>query len=278
MNENEDLMKLFVEKANVSMRRVRWIQFAIIIVSISIIPAIWNTYLSWNRNVIKASSDTKNEVVKNTTTELTKNWVESTYINFSFVGVKVSSSDIAFLTSLGITVLVICLYYSTRTVNHLLAETFNVSSGYSVNQKRYIYYGIIFSSAFSTWIKSDDPVKDLKELNTIIEIEKSKQKFKLVRFIISMFYFYPGILILIILLFDILSISSFDSLFRGNFYSVIQSIHSSGEWIQIICTDVFALLLSSFCFIIGNSVKKFNISNTDLIMKYNLSIQIETNS
>lgn len=103
-----------------------------VIVSLSITLALWNGYFSWyrffalkpafNRCDGCPAGTTATEPTTLAQEQLLKSWVESLIVTVSPLGMKFGVSDISFVGSTSLLILVTVVFYCARRENHTIAH------------------------------------------------------------------------------------------------------------------------------------------------------------
>lgn len=255
--------QLLVESARISMRRSRWIFSGLLFLTLSVFGACWNLYFSWLRSLFIAENFGNGEIIREARQLLLNFWIDSTFISFPIVGVRLSIADASFIISIGITAIMIWLLYSTRRENHIIGRSLRITIDEEapLSIKKYVYYGITFSSLFMTMSNHDNPIRS-------IEYMEQEQKIFGLRGIFQLIFYVPFILILSIIIFDILSLSVIPSVFRENNVPVIFTNLPFKYQLHIIVMEATALIMGTITAFLGNRCRQYQNGTMEVLREY----------
>ena len=152
-----------IEGAQEAIKRSRWVFLILTVISLALLITAWNAYFSWTREIpLHNQSWPDDAVVTHAQEHLIEEWVKSQMIDIPVLGIHIGMSDAAPLGGLGVFILAIWLYYSTRRENRTIGELLIDTLKESPDVRSRIFHAIASYLVFLTIAKTDDPISSLK--------------------------------------------------------------------------------------------------------------------
>jgi hypothetical protein len=260
----QEFAKLLVESAQKSVSRSLWVYSFIVLLFFATITLLWNLYISWIRNLITALKGETSYTI--TQERLIEAWTKSTYYNFPLINVPIHISDAAMLISFAFFIMVMWLFFSARRENHIIGRSLRLALSADNGIKKYIYYGISFSNLFSTITSKDDPINDL-------DYKETTSSVKYVRNIVSFVFMAPTVCILLVIIFDILSLFWIESLFRKVDGKPLDSFLSKADFIKVVIMEFMAFGFAVACGFLSYWSYQFEKATNKILQDFTKRIQ-----
>jgi Protein of unknown function (DUF2934) len=259
----EKAIQLRLQAAQEAQQRTRLALFALIVVSITMITAGWNGYLSWYRSAafsLRSLSET--DGINVLQAELLREWVRSRMINISLLGIKVGVDDAPQLGALTLFVTSIWFFFSTRRENYTIGYLLRDTRGDERDTRWMIFHGVISFSVFTNISNVDKPIKSIKGPNPRDNtVDFARPAYRAL-------YFLPSIAIAMLLIQDVLSVFVLVSPFREpQDKPLLSSLHREDIIYSIIWwtfSIVFGLLTSILCW----KSMKFSMATEQVLTEY----------
>jgi hypothetical protein len=258
---DKDSINLRIEAVSHALKRARVSFLVATFVSLTVIIAVWNCYLSWYRGFVMPEKFGKGEVTTYVQQQLVAEWVKSQTINIQPLGITVGIADAAALATISLVIIIIWGFYNTRSENYCIASLLRDTKDITdISLRRKIYYGIISHLVFLDVYNGDEPIKDLADnLPTTHKI--------FVRGTIKFLTILPAITIFIVILFDVLSITSLASAYRTDHGPLFDKLTST-EWMWLFIFDGSALILGFFALSLCKHILGYEEATAKIIMDY----------
>lgn len=208
-----------------------------------ILAALWNLYLSWDRQWADLAYRPESWGREQLIMQQIKSWMESQLVGVPLLGLRLSVSDAAFLGS--IVLLIFSFYYCMcmRRENHeigsLLVDVTNNNESYEI--KHLVFLRIRSFMVFSSTTDNDAPFRSLSGQNLPARpIRFSRAGFRF-------FIYLPALTVFLIVVSDMYYSFFYESPFVRNMGTVWESLPTPFRR-QLILTDIFALILGSIIF------------------------------
>jgi hypothetical protein len=121
MSIDRDAIKVRIEATRDATSRSRFALLASTVAALSFLIAEFNAYISWNRDFALADKfarpDTPTGIAQR---RLLDDWVSSSSMNVSLLGIHVNTSDATILGGIALFFLTLWLFYSVRRENRLV--------------------------------------------------------------------------------------------------------------------------------------------------------------
>jgi hypothetical protein len=282
MPTNEKTIELRLEAVRTSLSRSRYAFFTSIIVSVALLIAGWNAYVSYQRNFVlqglwyttdatsrAASSDPTEYGARQATTEADRQaigeWVRNQIISVSLLGIRISVYDAALLGGFSLLIVCIWLYFSMRAVNHNVGFLLCDTRDHATEIRDMIFHGIISNLLFTSICASDEPITNLHDYRKASHAPAMRTR-KVFQFL----FFLPSISIGVLVVLDVLSIFVFqapyrlphDPLIKHRFEIPIE------HWVMMIAWDVIGLLVMAVTASVSKGALSFDKGMATLLHEY----------
>jgi len=191
--------------------RSRGAFFITLVATAAILIAIFNTYWAFERNPASKFTGAEEKEVAD---HQVRNWVDSTYVGNSLLGIRIGSGDIAVVGSLALYLFAWYHFFCVRRENHeigsLLRDTHK-----SDKQTRYVvHYGIRSFMVFNPVSRNDAAIDDLYKPNARESLFFARSAFQLLIWL-------PFATILFVIVSDGAWAASFTSEGRSRMFSAL---------------------------------------------------------
>lgn len=261
---DKDSINLRIEAVSQSLKRARLSFLVATFVSLTVIIAVWNCYLSWYRGFVMPEKFGKGEVITYAQQQLVTEWVKSQTINIQPLGITVGIADAAALATISLIIIIIWVFYNTKNENYCIASLLrNTKDITDISLRKKIYHGIISNLVFLDIYNGDEPIKDLTDM------PPTTHKI-FVRSTIKFLTILPAITIFIVILFDLLSVTYLPSAYRTNHPPLWNELTST-EWLWLFIFDGSALILGLFALSLCKHILDYEKATAKIIMDYSTS-------
>lgn len=261
---DKDSINLRIEAVSQSLKRARLSFLVATFVSLTVIIAVWNCYLSWYRGFVIPEKFGKGEVITYAQQQLVTEWVKSQTINIQPLGITVGIADAAALATISLIIIIIWVFYNTKNENYCIASLLrNTKDITDISLRKKIYHGIISNLVFLDIYNGDEPIKDLTDM------PPTTHKI-FVRSTIKFLTILPAITIFIVILFDLLSVTYLPSAYRTNHPPLWNELTST-EWLWLFIFDGSALILGLFALSLCKHILDYEKATAKIIMDYSTS-------
>jgi hypothetical protein len=244
MEMTEQELKLRLEGISGGLKRSRLSFIVAIIISLGMLIAGYNAYLSWYRQfALREKFDSSSMVTEAAQRQLLSEWVKSRIISISFLGIQVGISDASLLGAISLCVSALWFFFSVRRDNHniglLLLETENSRA----DIHRIVFREIVSYFVFIQLTAVEQPIRDLQPRP--VPADPDRREGGIYYLLASLLYFLPPIAVFALLGLDAYSLFE-KPVFHFPHTPLIQSLTSWGAWIEVLgrslATLVFGLL------------------------------------
>lgn len=261
---DKDSINLRIEAVSQSLKRARLSFLVATFVSLTVIIAVWNCYLSWYRGFVIPEKFGKGEVITYAQQQLVTEWVKSQTINIQPLGITVGIADAAALATISLIIIIIWVFYNTKNENYCIASLLrNTKDITDISLRKKIYHGIISNLVFLDIYNGDEPIKDLTDM------PPTTHKI-FVRSTIKFLTILPAITIFIVILFDLLSVTYLPSAYRTDHPPLWKHLNST-EWLWLFIFDGSALILGLFALSLCKHILDYEKATAKIIMDYSTS-------
>lgn len=266
MNSNdsrEKAIQIRLQAAQEAQQRTRLALFALIVVSITMITAGWNAYLSWYRSIAFSLRDlSKIDGINVLQSELLREWVRSRMINISILGIRVGVDDAPQLGALTLFVISIWFFFSTRRENYTIGYLLRETREDDHDTRWMIFHGIISFSVFTNISNVDNPINSVRgpapRDNTV---DFARPAYRTL-------YFLPSIAIAMLLIQDVLSVFLLASPFRESQDSALWSLLNKHDVIYSFIWWAFSIAFGVLTFILCLKSMKFSMATEQVLTEY----------
>jgi hypothetical protein len=229
-----------LDAINEAQKRARVALFFSTLAAGIILAALWNLYLSWDRqwaDVVRPEPWGREQLIA----QQIKSWMESQLVGVPLLGLRLSVSDTAFLGSIGLFIFsfyyCMCMRRENHEIGSLLVEVNNER-----DEIRYLALLRIRSSMIFNSITDDDsPFRSLSgQRHPARHIRFSSSGFKFLVYL-------PALTVWLIVVSDIYYAFIYESPFVLNVGSVWNNLPTPFRY-QLILADAFALIVSYLIF------------------------------
>ena len=241
MNIDRDAIKTRLEAMRDAASRSRFALLVSTIAALSVLIACFNCYLSWNREFALENkfADTgieadkgkagdpitiaKERINDNTLTglvtgpvqrQLLNDWVSSTSMNITLLGIRVNVADATVLGGIALFFLTLWFSYSMRRENRLVWTLLRDTRDADLGTMDLAFSGIISRMVFTAVRPDKQELADLRERPLAKRQDPGPAKIKLTLIGAQLLFFLPPVAIFLSLVFDILSLLYFAAPFR----------------------------------------------------------------
>jgi hypothetical protein len=205
---DRDAIRLRIEATKDATSRSRFALLASTIAALSLLIAEFNAYISWNRDFALASvfsaPDTPTGMAQR---KLLDDWVSSTSMNVSFLGIHLNASDATILGGTALFFLTLWFFYSMRRENRLVGTLLRSTRDATYDLMDVVYSGIVSYMVF-TAVRPGKPAIDTLEQDLPKESRKTWLKG------VQLLFWLPIVAIAMSLFFDFMSILALAAPFR----------------------------------------------------------------
>jgi hypothetical protein len=243
--------------------RTRIVFFTSIVVSLTMITAGWNAYLSWYRSVaFDLGVLSPSEGTKTLQAEILKEWVHNRMINVSLLGIRVGVDDAPQLGALTLLIVSIWSFFTTRrenyTIGYLLRETCHDDR----DTRWMIFHGVISYSVFTNISNVDQPISSIRgpaPRDNAVDFARVAYR---------ALYFLPCIAIAMLLMLDVLSVFILASPFRTSHSRPLLSELSLGDIVASVIWWCVALGLGIPTYILCLRALRFSRATEKVLTEY----------
>ncbi len=161
---DKGLLDLRIDGIRQSLHRSRVALVAAIVVSATILTAIWNEYFTWDSIILDheklsgATVATLNDVKLQ---QWLKNYIDNWTISISLLGIRISGSDLSVFGCLALILFSLYWCICTRRTNHEIGSLFYELRNAEEVQRRMAYFGVRADLVFLPTTSDDSEFKNL---------------------------------------------------------------------------------------------------------------------
>jgi hypothetical protein len=207
-------IKMRLRGAEAAQKRTRFVFLVSTIISLGMVVASWNAYLSYYKffAVDSFSKPAMANGIGIVEQELLKEWVRSRMISVSSLGIQVGVDDAPQLGALTLLIIMIWYYFSVRRENYTIASLLNETRDESTALRWMVFHGINSQTVFTNVHLKDKPPTDqpVGKLGQVPEDETGRFP----RLAHKILVFFPVIAVMFTLMLDFLSVYWFPSPFN----------------------------------------------------------------
>lgn len=255
----EDL-KLRIEAVRDAIKRSRLTLLVSNVASASILLAAWNAYFSWYRYFAMRQSFDTNEVTGEAQKELVREWVDSHVISISLLGIRIGVSDLAFVGSIALFIVVAWFFYAARKENHLIGVLLRDTQKGNADLRRLVYHGVSAYLVFVTITRDDRPISSLAP-------DSVQKPIFFLRPTMKLLFFLPALLTLFLVLMDFLTVWCLPAAFRYP-HSPLRGQLTHSEWLQFWFMDGIAVAMFLLTYVLSKRTSEFGDATRNLLREY----------
>ena len=138
------LLQLRLGGVRDALRRTRFAFFVSLIVSITIFISTWNAGFSWDRAFALSEQFPENEITKYIHQAFLTEWVRSTLVAPTLLGIRVGISDAPIIGSLSLLLVAVWSFLVWRRANHSVAMLLiDTAKGDDDDVRETVYHGVV---------------------------------------------------------------------------------------------------------------------------------------
>jgi hypothetical protein len=207
---NTELLRARIDAVAQAQKRSRAAFLASTIISLAILIAMWNAYLSWYRSFFGKWDLATPQVTQEAQKALIGEWVRSLKVSIPVLGIEAGVGDGAIVGSVSLYIVCIWVFLSMRRENHIIFDLLKETKICDDKMRIMVFHGIVSFSVFTIISTTDAAMDDLDK-------EPPQKRVKLVRLSYKGLILLPAFTIISIVAMDLLSIFFLKSPFReGN--------------------------------------------------------------
>jgi hypothetical protein len=265
-----------IAAARDAQRRSRYAFVVATIVAVAIFIAEFNSTWSWysqfsSQNTFpKAPAmETRQEAQK----QLVQQWIKSSRMTVSLLGVDFGMSDAPVLGSVSLSVISLWFFFCIRRENHLIASVLRDATEETGSTRKTVFHGIVGYLVFTTITNDDEPIKSLDQ-----KLGDHKRFF--LRRSIKILIFLPAIAIAFVVFSDIVSLwlpSPVRELLppppggasQSLWMTLVDKMKDDPRWvIQLLLTEAFALVFGTATYFLCEKITKFEEATADILREF----------
>lgn len=286
-----------IEATGEAQKRTRTAFLVSTVVSLAVLVACWNAYVSWYRHFARKTEwmgsftcqdgtppvsgqpisadgppiNQSKDCIAPVTEELHKltvaKWVESQQISIPILGISIGVSDIAVLGSFALFLSAFWLYHTFRRENQAIGHLLIDTKSFSKEDKKQIFHSVAAYSVFTNVDDTEVPISALDEAPR--KVRSSTFGRKVFRWMLYL----PGVSILISITFDLASIFFIEPVFRIPHDVKLWTLMGPPEWIQFALMEAFALLFCAFSFGLCFRAAEFEQATGEVLADYQKNLK-----
>jgi hypothetical protein len=238
METKQAMFQIRIAAARDSLKRSRLIFFIATVVSLAILFAAWNAYISWYRDAAMRDDWSKNPVTQEAQKQLLSEWVKSRSISIAPLGIHIGISDGAPLASFSLLITTVWFFYTVRRSNHVIGALLIDSKDEDKITQAMIYHGVVSNLVFLDLTGDDEPISQLSDSQA-----RENHDIPAVRGMIRFLAYLPALTIFFVVTMDILSIVTLKSPFRDPPHLPLVNYMTASEWVWVAVFEGAALMI-----------------------------------
>jgi hypothetical protein len=276
MDMKYELLRLRLDATREAQKRSRLAFTAITILSLAMIIAAWNAYISWDRHFLikhdKFSVEKDKEGVDVNSTDSVVHWAQQQHvaefakneiISVPLLGIRVAISDAAILGSLGLLILCIWFALSLRRENHTIGMLLKDTTDESLELKRFVFHGICSYLVFTDIGESEFP------LVTLTRSPRQDKPHLRMRNIFKMLIFLPLLAVSMIIVMDFLTMFWLDAAYRFPHAPIIgQILDDKTSLAKFVVYEIAALVMATAIGFLCNKVLAFEHGTGSMLREF----------
>lgn len=254
-------------------QRSRFVFIIMSIVSSVLIITLWNTSLSWDRDIVYASQHSTNPLY----TALANEWIKGQVVPVGIFGlsIRVSVSDLSVIGSICMVIITMWYFYSQRRENRAIVTLLqDCAKGYKERQISkgicsMVLQGIMHSLVFIDLGKGDKPLSGLQGEEDGVKKENKSVKEKpvfLIREVVKTLVYLPSYTIILIIASDIWSLVT-PSLFRSD-STPLWSVLGHVELTRIVLFELIAISSALYTWFLCYQSTNFSKATAATLIDY----------
>jgi hypothetical protein len=277
MEFKESMLQLKLDAVRDALKASRRAFTACTIISLAVVVAVWNAYLSWDRHfaISEYWSDTTSmsagevrlgdpQITQEAQKSAISAWVDSTIISVPVLGIRVAVSDLALLGSFGILIVSLWFYFTVRASNHSIGYLLRESVSESLETRKMILDGIAAHMVFNMISRTDYPIAALAVPTSI---PKTGSSLEYSRWTVKFLLYFPVVAICFVIGMDILTIFVIPAALRYP-HEALWSRFKNWDWGIVIAYETIALLFGIGTAIVCRRISAFDKATTEILREY----------
>jgi hypothetical protein len=262
MSIDRDAIKARLEATRDATSRSRFALLASTVAALSFLIAEFNAYISWNRDFALAEKfarpDSPTGIAQR---RLLDDWVSSSSMNISLLGIHVNTSDATILGGVALFFLTLWLFYSIRRENRLVGTLLRNTRDSELAFMDLAFSGIISYMVF-TAVRPNKPA-----INTLSDKPKVKKELEGDSFLgAQLLFILPPIAIFASLVFDFISLYLLAAPFREDHHLPLPQ---GSDFIKILVYTSVGILCLAATIVNSYRVRKFDRATGKVLREYN---------
>jgi hypothetical protein len=237
--------------------RARFAFFISTLASGIVLAALWNTYLSWDRQWADVQYRPSGWGQEQLISQQIKSWMENQLVGVPLLGIHLSASDAAVLGSIAL--LILSFYYCMcmRRENHEIGSLLKDIKNENDEVRRLVFFKIRSFMVFNSISDNDAPIRGRKSSTSTAKrgfrtiLTKMRRPGKPILFSrvgFKLLIYLPALTVLLIICSDIYFSLWFVSPWRHNVSNSVWSNLSATFKVQLVLMDTIAILLGLLIF------------------------------
>lgn len=263
---NFEALRYRLEIIERSVERSRAAFITSTIAALALMIGAWNAYLSAYRGFpLWMRSFSSTEVTKAAQKELLKQWVESTWVSFTPLGIRIGIGDAAVIGGLGLYVISVWLFFAARRENRTIAHLFyDVQRNDNPDIHRLVHHGVTSAMLFLSVADDDLP------MSTVESVEDNRGgRSVLLRKSVNVLLYLPAIAIFFILALDVASLFVLKAAFRESHQPLLLGRELDlGERTQFGVMTFVEIVVALATTYVCQRIIAFERATTDLIRQH----------
>lgn len=255
-------LQMRIEAAREAVKRGRLAFLVATILSLSVIVSLYNSYLSWYRGFALQTNFASNEVTRQAQIFLLDEWVKNQTIAIQPLGMRVGTSDVAFLGSASLFICSLWFFFCVRRQNHVIGLLLADTDEEPREILNLVYHGISSHLVFLDTTGSDQPIASLEP-----SFPAQGKGIPFVRGSVKLLYLLPGITIFLCVIFDTLTIFLIEAPFRFPHKPLAMKL-SANDTIWILVFEIAAIILGTLSCVMSARVIIFENGTEKLLREY----------
>jgi hypothetical protein len=263
INSEDKVLKVLTSRLdgiNEAQRRSRIAFLLVILASGTVLTALWNTYLSWDRQWADNASAPKSWGQKKLVDEQIKNYSDTSTVNIPVLGIHVGVNDAAVLGSLVLFAFAAYLCTTLLRENHEIGSLLRQQKDAPEDVRQFIFYRIRALIPLGGMGDNDGP------MSTLGGSERTAQ-LPLARKGIQFLLFAPLIVVLLIVASDLYFAFWFISAARHKVGPAWNGLSSQYRW-QLAVSDTFALAVGIMTAIYCRFAAAYMRATNDIVEEF----------
>ena len=277
-------IKIRVEAIRDAIKRSRLAFLVANIASASIVAVAWNAYLSWDRWLVMTNKCfAPDPVTAEAQRGFLRMWVQGQVVSVSLLGIRIAVSDLSFIGSIALFVVMAWSFHATRKENHLIGVLLRDSKKRDMGDpdlRRLIYHGVSAYLVFVKVTEDDTPIRSLTEgrqdeataaVNAARKLLARNSRGRTLWFLrpaTTALTFVPAFVIIFLITMDVLTIYPLQAAFRVGHPPLWSVVNGWRGWAKFAFMEGVAVLFSILTYALCKRCSQFNIATRNVLREY----------